>query len=609
MQIQANEVPSGIVLLAKQSGATSFSSLSSIKKALGTSKVGHTGTLDSFADGLLVVLVNRLTRLVPHITGFDKTYLVLIQFGSETDTLDPTGEVVRTGAVPTRAQVESVLPDFIGEIDQVPPLYSAIHVGGGKRASELAREGKAAQIPARKITIYDIRLLDFQNNFALVEVSCSKGTYIRALARDIAAACGSCAHLAALRRTKVGPFELKDAAGAEDLGDFTISALTQAPSANENESSQDSLSTSRSASTFFPKIRAAMREMDCSLAEFCGFTPAFLNTVGELAFANGRPLKASQFSLPVQSSAKPAQTAPGSGQLAVFYPDGHFAGVVERQGKRFGYGFVIPRAKTFAVYTWEQIVDGRLNSTWKEQGCALTIGSFDGPHFGHEALFQAVLAQENLVPGAITFSRSLRGLKNQAGYEGDIATLSQKIRFFEEKGFSFVVVIDFSTDFAKMQGTEFLSKLIAQCNMKFLVEGKDFCCGYKGATDVAQILQFSREHYFDFMAVAPILHEGEKISSSRVRLAIRAGNFSAAEEMMRHPYQLDCSGFTWKKEGKNLVAHAGDSQVLPENGEYEVEAVLSGRTEKSICTVTNGKIQLADMGGKISGIIRAITFR
>jgi FAD synthase len=145
--------------------------------------------------------------------------------------------------------------------------------------------------------------------------------------------------------------------------------------------------------------------------------------------------------------------------------------------------------------------------------------------------------------------------------------------------------------------------------MKFLVEGKDFCCGYKGATDVTQILQFSREHYFDFMAVAPILHEGKKIGSSRVRLAIRQGNFSAVEEMMHHPYQLDCSGFAWKKEGKNLVAHAGDLQVLPENGEYEVEAVLSGCTEKTICTVANGKIQLAGKGGDVSGIIRAITFR
>ena len=102
---QNNDAVSGIVLLAKQPGKTSFSSLSSVKRALGTSKVGHTGTLDSFAEGLLVVLTGRLTHLVPHITGFDKTYVALIEFGSETDTLDPTGEVIKTGRIPSKSRL------------------------------------------------------------------------------------------------------------------------------------------------------------------------------------------------------------------------------------------------------------------------------------------------------------------------------------------------------------------------------------------------------------------------------------------------------------------------------------------------------------------------
>ena len=115
-QIQNKNNSSGILLLAKQSGETSFSSLTAVKRALDTGKVGHTGTLDSFADGLLVVLTGSLTRLVPHITNFSKTYLALIEFGKETDTLDPTGNVIREGTVPSEGEVMKALEFFKGEI-------------------------------------------------------------------------------------------------------------------------------------------------------------------------------------------------------------------------------------------------------------------------------------------------------------------------------------------------------------------------------------------------------------------------------------------------------------------------------------------------------------
>ena len=154
-----NNALSGVMLFAKAPGRTSFSSLSTIKKALGTSKVGHTGTLDSFADGLLVVLVGSLTRLVPHITGFDKDYLALVEFGSETDTLDPTGSVIKTAPLPTEEAVRAVLPRFLGDIMQVPPVYSALHVEG-KRASDAVRRGEEVSLPARPVHIYSLSLLE-----------------------------------------------------------------------------------------------------------------------------------------------------------------------------------------------------------------------------------------------------------------------------------------------------------------------------------------------------------------------------------------------------------------------------------------------------------------
>ena len=409
-----------------------------------------------------------------------------------------------------------------------------------------------------------------------------------ALARDIAAACGSCAHLAALRRTQVGPFALQDAAGADDLGEFTIPALTEQMARANADGTADTdgasgADMSRSAAVFFPKIKACVRDMDAQTARLCGFVPAELTAVGAHTYANGRPLKTSHFhyAAPEKAPAFADAKKMAAQRLAAFYPPspqspaGAFAGVVEKDSKRLHYGFVIPRASDFTVYNWEQIAGGRFNGAWKEQGCALAIGSFDGPHFGHEALFQTILAQENLIPGVITFSRSLRGLKNPADYAGDVASLSQKLAFFEQKGFAFAVVIDFSPEFARMPGTEFLSRLLAGCNMKFLVEGKDFCCGYRGATDVTQILDFSRRHYFDFMAVAPILYEGEKIGSSRIRQAVRDGDFSAAEAMLHHTFALDCAGWDWKRDGAYLVAKKTGMQVMPKNGDYAVNLALA----------------------------------
>ena len=259
---------SGIVLLKKQPGKTSFSSLSSVKRALGTTKVGHTGTLDSFADGLLVVLVGKLTHLVPHITNFDKTYIALVEFGTETDTLEPTGQVIKTGRIPTKEEVESVLPKFMGEIDQIPPAYSALHVDG-KRASDLIREGKSVELKSRKITISSIKLLDFSEKYLRIEVSCSKGTYIRSLARDIANACGTVAHLKELRRTRVGPFCLEDAVGT----DYDC----------ENEAE------------FYEKIRSSLLDMTPEVASLCGMDACVLAPRYISDFNNGRPLKAKMF--------------------------------------------------------------------------------------------------------------------------------------------------------------------------------------------------------------------------------------------------------------------------------------------------------------------------
>ena len=198
------------MLLDKPSGLTSFQALSSVKRALATGSVGHTGTLDRFASGLLVVMCGRSTRLSSLAENLDKDYLARVRFGTGTDTLDPEGAVVAEGPVPGRAALEAVLPAFRGELRQAPPAYSAVHVGG-RRAHERARSGEVVAPAERPVRVGRLDLVSFDPPDAVLAVTCSRGTYVRSLARDIAARLGTCAHVAALRRTRVGSFGVEEA--------------------------------------------------------------------------------------------------------------------------------------------------------------------------------------------------------------------------------------------------------------------------------------------------------------------------------------------------------------------------------------------------------------
>lgn len=580
---KTNSDISGIVLLAKQAGLTSFSSLSSVKRALGTTKVGHTGTLDSFAEGLLVVLVGKLTHLVPHITNFDKTYIALIEFGSETDTLEPTGQVVKTGKIPTKEEVEAVLPKFLGEIDQIPPAYSALHVDG-KRASDLMREGKSVELKPRKITISSIKLLDFTDKFARIEVSCSKGTYIRSLARDIALACGTVAHLKELKRTRVGPFKLEDAVFGEE------------------------------------QIRSHLLDMDMNVARLCGMDAAILAPRYISDFNNGRPLKAKMFVHDLNSDND-------KNEVAVFYDDGKFGGVITKKpnGNKFllNYGFVIhhPEPK-LKIFSWEQIVNGKFPEEYKNAGTAITIGSFDGSHLGHRAIFDSVISQKekNLVPGVLTFTRSLRGYKNPTAYEGDVVSLSQKLENLTAQGFAFAIVVDFSSEFGRIEGRDFLAELVQKCGLKYLAEGFDFHCGHKGLVGMEEIRNIAADFNFTVQTIDSVIFEGEKVSSSRIRKCVLEKQFAQAQKMLLKPFELDCTGFNWHRQGENIIfASKKGAQLLPPNGSYKVLVTFytfgqkSGeaqncRAANSDCTLEDGILRLAFSDNLISGFVRSVQF-
>jgi len=204
------------ILLDKPAGVTSFGALKKVKDRMGISRVGHAGTLDSFARGLLIVCTGKYTRLAGLFTALPKEYVATFLFGTTTDTLDPVGTVTETGTVPTGEELAAALSSFRGEISQRPPEYSAVHING-KRAYKYAREGQKVLPAPRNVVIYSLEMESCNPPFATFRVGCSKGTYIRSLARDIAAAVGTVAHVTQLCRTRIGGFTIEEAVGPDQF--------------------------------------------------------------------------------------------------------------------------------------------------------------------------------------------------------------------------------------------------------------------------------------------------------------------------------------------------------------------------------------------------------
>ncbi|NYT86576.1 tRNA pseudouridine(55) synthase TruB [Pollutimonas harenae] len=220
MASRRGQMLDGVLLLDKPEGLSSNHALQRAKRALDARKAGHTGTLDPFATGLLVCCLGRATKISGKMLEADKGYVATLRLGEETDSGDLTGNIVAQAPSEfkgvTQSEFEKVLPQFRGEIEQIPPMYSALK-RDGKPLYEYARQGIELERPARKVTIHALELLQFNGLEAEILVECSKGTYIRTLAQDIGRQLGCGGHLKALRRIRVGPFKLDDAVGLEAL--------------------------------------------------------------------------------------------------------------------------------------------------------------------------------------------------------------------------------------------------------------------------------------------------------------------------------------------------------------------------------------------------------
>lgn len=212
-----------ILLIDKPAAMTSFGVVARVRRVLSEQagkkvKVGHCGTLDPFATGLLILVTGKETRNAMAYTKLDKTYEATVRLGQTSTTGDPEGEILEiSDNKPTREEIDEVLKRFIGEIEQRPPIYSAIKVGG-RRAYKLAREGKEVEIPTRKVTIHSLEVIDYVYPELKIRTHVNSGTYIRTLAENIGTALGTGAYCTQLRRTTIGDWSIDAAQKLETLG-------------------------------------------------------------------------------------------------------------------------------------------------------------------------------------------------------------------------------------------------------------------------------------------------------------------------------------------------------------------------------------------------------
>ena len=213
----------GLLLVDKPAGMTSHDVVAIARRALGVRRIGHAGTLDPFATGLLVLLVGKATRLLPFLDGEPKVYDATLRFGAETDTDDATGTVTREAALPDDRAVTEAIASLTGPIQQHPPAYSAKQLDG-QRAYKAARAGMPLELPAFPVTVHSWTVREHSGSDWRVTISCGGGTYVRALARDVGRLANSAAHLTELRRTGSGPFQVSSAATMD-----TVSASALLP--------------------------------------------------------------------------------------------------------------------------------------------------------------------------------------------------------------------------------------------------------------------------------------------------------------------------------------------------------------------------------------------
>ena len=267
------------------------------------------------------------------------------------------------------------------------------------------------------------------------------------------------------------------------------------------------------------------------------------------------------------------------------------------------------------VYSWSDV-----ESLPPIGPSAVCVGGFDGAHLGHQAIFDALFewkeersakakegaAVSGLLTGAVTFCRSPGALKNP-DYPGDVLTKKFKLEFLEKRGFDFCVMIDFSEDFSKIKGRDFLDKLRKFCSMQFLAAGSDFRLGHNSDTGVAELSGYATQNGLELKVLDDVTLDNKRVSSSLIRGAVQKGDFAFAKKLLGRPYRIDGSPFTWRASSSGsslaMIANEKATQVLPQAGRFSVSVVLDGKKSSAFFCTEGQFLRLEfPLGQKVSSI-------
>lgn len=511
--------PDGYLVVDKPAGLTSHDVVARARRLVGERRIGHAGTLDPDATGVLVLGVGRATRLLRYVGELDKTYVGEIVLGTETTTLDASGEVVATYdmASVTPDDVAAAAESFLGKIRQVPPMVSAVKVGG-RRLHELARAGQEVERPDREVEVFafGIEPTDEAGVYR-ARVRCSSGTYVRTLAADLGRGLGGGAHLRALRREAIGPFVVEAAVALEAI----TPALVRPPA----------------------------------------------GLVGHLARSQvpARLIGAIQHGARIDAAALGVE---GPGPFALFADDVLLA-VYERRGEQLKASVVLaePSAPVRAAPAAQ--VGTRREAPAPRPHRVVTIGNFDGVHLGHRALLASARASADAMGtrlSVVTFDRHPLATLRPAETPLLLTGAAHKAELLEQAGADEVVMLAFDRARADQEAEDFVEEvLVDRLNAAVVVVGQNFRFGHQALGDVALLARLGSKWDFRSEGMALTSEEGIVISSSRIRALIATGSLGLAAELLGRPHELRGEQV---EDGAFVVP---DDLVVPPPGRYRAE--------------------------------------
>ena len=480
----------GLLIVNKEAGFTSFDVIAKLRSMLGTRRIGHLGTLDPEAEGVLPIVLGNATKMASLLSDGDKVYEATLRLGITTDTQDTTGHLIRRCEnIPEEAEIRACIDSFLGTQEQLPPMVSAKKVGG-KKLVDLARKGIEVERKAALITIYSLIVKDFQPPLIRLQVRCSKGTYIRTLCHDIGEKLGCGAAMESLVRQEASGFTLADSLRLDEIDALYLSG----------------------------KLEERILSTDTLLSAY----PSFIcRPEADRAAQNGNMLR---------PEAGMVKGASDSRLFRVYTSGGACIGLYEKREEK---GVLAP---------YIMLPASAEESAKPRRGSVISIGKFDGLHVGHQAIVRKMLEiaeRDALRPLLFSFTTAPEVL-TRGRAESMLMTASEKRQMAQELGIRGVREVRFTEEIRNMTAFDFLSKvLIDKLGMKQIVVGPDCAFGYGREGNIDFLLRYAERFGYGVTVVDKVHLGGEIVSSTRIKKLISEGDLEQASACLGRPYSFE----------------------------------------------------------------------